>query len=320
MQEDNVAKKPSVLLTALLYSMVWTATLGGLLYWSITGEIRQSMELASSQTRSFFQEFLMTRFWNTLHGGVYVPITEETQPNPYLKDDPYRDLETISGMKLTKLNPAYMTRQISDVARKKSPVEFHLTALEPINPQNTPDPWEKKALSHLAGREEHYEMVAGPGGVHFRYISPLTIEPLCVDCHHRYGNAIGSQHGGISVSLPAQSFIHSRNRQIWTFTVSYLVIWLAGIAAIVTCSVRMQRDIDERTTLIQKLQESLKEVKKLSGLLPICSSCKNIRDDKGYWNKVEQYISEHADIQFTHGICPDCAEKLYPEFVAKAKK
>jgi endogenous inhibitor of DNA gyrase (YacG/DUF329 family) len=54
------------------------------------------------------------------------------------------------------------------------------------------------------------------------------------------------------------------------------------------------------------------ENKKLSSFLPICSSCKNIRDDKGYWNKIEHYISEHSDTKFSHSLCPTCAKKLYP--------
>lgn len=73
----------------------------------------------------------------------------------------------------------------------------------------------------------------------------------------------------------------------------------------------------EREELIRELQEALKNIKTLNGLLPICSSCKKIRDDKGYWNKVEQYISQHTDASFTHGICPDCAEKIYPGFLKK---
>ena len=62
----------------------------------------------------------------------------------------------------------------------------------------------------------------------------------------------------------------------------------------------------------KELQSMLLEVKELSGLLPICASCKNIRDDKGYWNQIESYIRDHSKAEFTHGICPDCAEKLYP--------
>ncbi len=73
----------------------------------------------------------------------------------------------------------------------------------------------------------------------------------------------------------------------------------------------------ERNALIQDLQRSLAEVKTLSGLLPICASCKKIRDDKGYWNQIEAYIHEHSDVTFSHGICPDCTQKLYPEYYKK---
>lgn len=69
----------------------------------------------------------------------------------------------------------------------------------------------------------------------------------------------------------------------------------------------------EREHLIEKLQEAIAEVKTLSGLLPICSSCKNIRDDNGYWNQIESYISKHSLAQFTHSICPKCAKKLYSD-------
>jgi hypothetical protein len=69
----------------------------------------------------------------------------------------------------------------------------------------------------------------------------------------------------------------------------------------------------EREKLIGDLQQALAEVKKLSGLLPICASCKKIRDDRGYWQKVESYIADHTNAAFTHGLCPDCLEKLYPD-------
>ncbi len=64
----------------------------------------------------------------------------------------------------------------------------------------------------------------------------------------------------------------------------------------------------------QELQEALAAVKTLSGLLPICASCKNVRDDQGYWHQVEVYIRDHSDVEFSHSICPTCAEKLYPEY------
>ncbi len=66
--------------------------------------------------------------------------------------------------------------------------------------------------------------------------------------------------------------------------------------------------------LIDELREALSEVKRLSGLVPICASCKNIRDDEGCWEFLEKYIQDRSEVQFSHGICPECVKVLYPEF------
>jgi hypothetical protein len=63
----------------------------------------------------------------------------------------------------------------------------------------------------------------------------------------------------------------------------------------------------------ESLKEAMSEIKQLKGILPICSHCKNIRDDKGYWSKIEAYIHKHSDAEFSHAICPECAEKYYPD-------
>ncbi len=78
--------------------------------------------------------------------------------------------------------------------------------------------------------------------------------------------------------------------------------------------IKQKQDLLEKN---QSLEEAILKVKKLSGLLPICASCKNIRDDKGYWQQIETYIRDHSEAEFSHGICPDCARKLYPEFYYK---
>ncbi len=74
---------------------------------------------------------------------------------------------------------------------------------------------------------------------------------------------------------------------------------------------------NEREELIRELKKALSEIKTLSGLLPICSSCKKIRDDDGYWKQIESYISAHSEAEFSHSICPDCMTKLYPQLVNK---
>ncbi len=87
-------------------------------------------------------------------------------------------------------------------------------------------------------------------------------------------------------------------------------------------TVHIARDIssqleEERAKekMIADLNAALAKVKKLSGLLPICASCKKIRDDQGYWTQIESYLKQHSEAEFSHGICPQCMRKLYPEFV-----
>ena len=69
----------------------------------------------------------------------------------------------------------------------------------------------------------------------------------------------------------------------------------------------------ERESLIKELREAMAKIKTLSGLIPICAWCKKVRDDKGYWQNVEQYVKEHSQADFTHGMCPDCQKKYFPE-------
>lgn len=76
---------------------------------------------------------------------------------------------------------------------------------------------------------------------------------------------------------------------------------------------------NEKQQLISDLHKALAELKTLGGLLPICASCKKIRDDKGYWNQIEIYIAQHSQAEFSHGYCPDCARKLYPELYGPGK-
>ncbi len=82
----------------------------------------------------------------------------------------------------------------------------------------------------------------------------------------------------------------------------------------------IRQNEEERERLIEQLKKALNEINTLRGILPICSSCKKIRDDTGYWNQIEYYISIHSDAEFSHGICPDCAEKLYPDEFNPYKK
>ena len=104
---------------------------------------------------------------------------------------------------------------------------------------------------------------------------------------------------------------------LMTLALSFIILYLSFnrlLGKIEKLNETLEIRVEERT---KELQESLDKVKVLSGLLPICASCKKIRDDKGYWNQIESYIRDHSEAEFSHSICPKCAKELYPDFIKK---
>ena len=91
-------------------------------------------------------------------------------------------------------------------------------------------------------------------------------------------------------------------------------IMLGGVVFIKPLFLTLSTTEKKQRELVGELQNALSRVKLLSGFLPICASCKKIRDDKGYWSQIESYIRDHSEAEFSHGICPECAKKLYPEY------
>ncbi len=86
------------------------------------------------------------------------------------------------------------------------------------------------------------------------------------------------------------------------------------IESAITIALARHADLMELRRLNKELQKALSEINTLRGIIPICANCKRIRNDKGYWEKIESYISKHSDADFSHGICPECARKLYPDY------
>lgn len=122
-----------------------------------------------------------------------------------------------------------------------------------------------------------------------------------------------SARGG-ALNIPAGTDVITVVMQSFTFAMLPWSISFAvfnGIIGLYYGTIKAEKRAREE--LIENLQKALAEVKTLSGMLPICAWCKKVRDDEGYWQKIEAYFKSHSDLDFTHGICNECAQKVYPD-------
>lgn len=317
---------PDVVRYVVVVAVCWSLLVGASLWWNLWRSQESALEHAMTQARIAFEKDVLYRSWNALHGGLYAPVANDTQPNPYL-DVKERDIKTPSGRLLTLVNPAYMTRQVHELHKQQSGVLGHITSLNPLRPGNRPDEWEATALAKLhQGAEEVWELKDIAGESYMRLMRPLITVKACLPCHASQGYKIGEIRGGISVSVPWQPVLSSLEESQNGIIITHALLWGLALVGLHLGSKHLRLRIKERDEAYQQREQALldrqaalADVKQLRGLLPICANCKNIRNDQGYWNQLEEYITEHSEAEFSHSICPKCMEVLYPEIAKKIK-
>ena len=180
-----------------------------------------------------FNKDMAARLWASSHGGVYVPATEETPPNPFLSHVPDRDLKTPGGKALTLMNPAYMIRQMMQHYTDLYEVRGHITSLKYFREETAPDDWERAALASFeSGAKEVCEFAALGGMPHFRFMRPLIAEEQCLGCHGAQGYKVGDIRGGVSVSVPLPSYLTAQREEIINHIISFSILWLLGLGGI----------------------------------------------------------------------------------------
>lgn len=162
--------------------------------------IQRSITLAQTATA----KDVVMRDWMASLGGVFVPVTENTPPNPYLPPAG-REVTLPNGTVLTRMNPAYVTRLIHERWSETHDLPSHITSLLPVNPLNAPLDWEVRGLEYMIalGQSEYTERVDadGDGGI-TRYVSALRARPACLNCHTTQGYKLNDIMGGLSIEVP----------------------------------------------------------------------------------------------------------------------
>ncbi|WP_168734285.1 diguanylate cyclase domain-containing protein [Pseudothauera nasutitermitis] len=264
------------LLTALWVLLAAPFLMLGVLDWRRIAD--DTAALAKERGQALFGLIELTREWNARHGGVYVPVDEASPPNPYLIHA-RRDLVTADGQPLTLVNPAYMTRQLADLAAEHSGVQLRITGLKPLRPGNMADPWEAAALGRFRRGEEDERIdffanhpVAGAQRPVYRYMAPLHITRVCLDCHMAQGYGLGDIPGGISISMPAEGLLAYRDKRRmesaltllggYLLTGGLLHVLMARLRrhtlALEELSARQEAVIVERTRELKLLNEDLR--------------------------------------------------------------
>jgi len=238
-------------------AVAWTIVVAGSLILNIWQVRRNTVDAARIQARIAHEKDVLYRRWNAGHGGVYVPVTEETLPNPYLSELPERDISTSSDQQLTLMNPAYMTRQVHELQLDVVGLRGHITSLNPVRPQNAADEWETEALQAFErGELEISSVEMLEGQEYMRLMRPLVTEEGCLKCHATQGYQEGDIRGGISVSVPMAPLWEIERGQMLALWAGHIPLWLLGLGGIYWVGRRLVRGEQSRQKAELALVES----------------------------------------------------------------
>ena len=262
------------------------------------------MLLAKNTARMFWEKDVLYRAWSSLHGGVYVPVSKDTPPNPYL-DIKNRDV-IINDQQYTLMNPAYMFRQVNEMGREMTSIQEHLTSLTPVRPTNKPASWEEKALrSFEKGNEEYTELITIKGKTFLRFMRPVIAEQACLQCHS--GLKVGDIRGGISITIPLEKHLSLYNNNVKKHMFIFMAIWISGILIICTLDRIIRQTINTLSRSEKQNASILDTMDRIGVGLHIIDKNFRIRYANTTMEKWFGYTADTVCYQSAHGRNTPCS-------------
>jgi PAS domain S-box-containing protein len=276
----------------------WTIILVLILILKVMSTQETTADMAINEARAHFSRESALRSWASSHGGVYVPLSEATEPNPYLSHVPERDIVTPSGKSLTLMNPAYMMRQVNEYFSRYFGIAGHITSLKLMRPENAPDEWEQKALKVFdQGEPEYLEFTDFNGKPYLRLMQPLVAKKNCLKCHAHQGYKEGEIRGGISISVPMAPFISREKLEINEDIAGLALLWLLGLCGIVLGERVLGKRIRERDRAQEELhnyKDNLEEIVK-QRTAQLSRTVNALHEEVNERRKAEEELSEKEE-------------------------
>jgi signal transduction histidine kinase len=246
----------------LLISAVVVVSFGVTFYRTSAFQQELVLEQAARQARIIYKQILLTRRWVSDHNGLFFFKTEAVKANPFLKDMEILDDQ---GRHLVKRNPAMVTRELSEYANREGLFSYRVTTLQPINPDNAPDDFERKSLELFEqGVKEVVEVHTDSTGKTLHYIAPLMVEESCKECHHEKNYIPGDTRGGLSISIPinwAFKDIAQNNRML--LGIWFITILVVGITIFLLVDILVVRRLGKLARAMDHFPEDDQQIKDL---------------------------------------------------------
>ncbi|PID41365.1 MAG: histidine kinase [Proteobacteria bacterium] len=234
------------------------ALFGYILYRTDRFNETMIIKQAEQQARMLYRQLLLTRQWASDHNGLFVLKQTGVESNPYLDSPTVMDAR---GHTYYLRNPAMITRELAQYARKDGLGFFRVTSLTPVNPDNGPDAFERQALhAFREGADEFVDIIKTDRGRNVRFIAPLRVIASCLGCHAKHGYQQGDIRGGLSITIPvdwADHLITSNMRSLRL--VGFLSILFVGAASFLMYEILIVKRVAHLSRAMERFPERVPE-------------------------------------------------------------